>query len=168
MSKFIKWLTIANTLLIAAVAVVVLMQHVHREKNSYVNLGSLFNGFKYKAVADKEYETKLNGRKALLDSLEIAIIAAQNQNDTARVRKLGIIYYQKQDAFDKESENMSKDMTAKVWGQLTQYLTDYSKENDLTYLYGSKGDGNLMYAIETKDVTAEALEYVNKRYEDEK
>lgn len=168
MSKFMKGLTIANTVLIVAAIAVLLMHHTHREKTAYVNLSSLFSGFTYKAAADKEYETKLNARKGLLDSLEMAIIAAQNQNDTARVKKLGVLYYQKQDAYDLESENLSKEMTAKVWAQLTQYVMDYAGEKKLTWLFGSKGEGNLMYAADGKDVTKEVLEYVNKRYEDEK
>ncbi|MCG8319721.1 MAG: hypothetical protein MI921_09480 [Cytophagales bacterium] len=62
-------------------------------------------------------------------------------------------------------ENMSNQYTMEIWKQINQYISDYGHANDLNFIYGATGSGNLMFARDAYDITEEVIEYCNKRYE---
>lgn len=165
--KFIKWGLLSTMAVTLALVAFTIFHFCWKEKTAYVDLGSVFNGFKYKSQVDQEYNTMLTSRGRILDSLEAAVISAQNNNDTLRARQLADDYYAQQDQFSKESSTLSADLTQKVWTQLTQYINDYASEHDYTYVFGGKGDGNLLFAKDYKNITEDVLAYVNGKYEDD-
>lgn len=58
-------------------------------------------------------------------------------------------------------------VSQQVWNRLNVYIKEYGLKNDFTYIFGTQGGGNVMYAKEALDVTEELLEYVNAKYEGE-
>ena len=62
-------------------------------------------------------------------------------------------------------EVMAKQYTDQIWEQLNQYIKDFGTQHKYKFIFGSRGDGNLMYAEEQDNITSEVLTYVNERYQ---
>ena len=65
--------------------------------------------------------------------------------------KLSAEYQEKSEAFDKI-----------IWDKLNNKIIEYGKKNQLDYIFGAKGDGSIMYASDSKDITNELIEFINK------
>ena len=48
--------------------------------------------------------------------------------------------------------------------KIKDYVKDYGKDNNYTYIFGSNESANIMYAEEGLDITQDILEELNKDY----
>ena len=55
---------------------------------------------------------------------------------------------------------MDDQYTSEIWKQLNQYMQDFQKDKSYTYVFIKSN----VIADESKDVTKEALEFVNKKF----
>ncbi len=148
----------------------------HKPKTAYVQLGKLYENFNMKKELEKKYEKISMSRKNILDSLEINLRSLSGQiellkeNDPARKSKIQDFellrqdYLMKKKNFSEDTERTSQQYDEEIWKQLNQYVNDYGKENEYTYIYGAQGNGSLMYGSEKEDITGQVNEYVNHKY----
>lgn len=146
-----------------------------KNTQAYVETGRLFAEFKLSQELDKKAQLVVEARKVLTDSLyesgrklalEIRVEGTKNENKIKLLKSIeDELTYRKQ-SFDEDNKKMTSENMAKVWNQLNQYVNDFGKKNHYIYIFGATGQGNLMYAEETKNVTDELIKYVNDRYED--
>ncbi|TRX58727.1 OmpH family outer membrane protein [Fulvivirga sp. M361] len=66
-----------------------------------------------------------------------------------------------------QQQKLTETYTAELWRQINQYVNDYGEEHDYDYIFGATGDGSLMYANLSRDITDQIITYINKRYEGE-
>jgi outer membrane protein len=141
----------------------------------YVELEAVYNGFDMK----KELETKLTNvqqaRKNILDSLKIQLnalsISIKSPKEVEAIQQFQQKkqqYLAKEQNFGEENQNTTKAFSAQIWKQINQYAKDYGKSHGYTVILGGDGGGTLMYADETKNMTAELTMYINERYSGEK
>jgi outer membrane protein len=145
---------------------------LHSSKAGYIDNAQIYNSFTLK----KELEAKLNtikmARKSLLDSmivdLESMAEKTQLQNDRKLNEQFEILkeqYLQKKQQFEEDNEALADQYTQQIWKQLNQYIKDYGQKNNYKIIFGTAGEGNLMYVEQGMDLTEEISVYVNKRYE---
>lgn len=142
-------------------------------KLAYVNTGQIYEGFKLKKELEARLSQTSEARKNILDSLRLNIQmtikkikedkSADKQDD--RLEFIRQQYIQKKQQFDEDNEVLAKQYTSQVWEQLNQYVKDYGKQHGYKFIFGTNGEGSLMFAKETDDISKQLILYVNSRYE---
>ena len=162
---------IAGSLLLITLSGVLVWLFLSIPKVGYVDNAKLFNEFKLKKILEAEYKKTENMRKSQLDSLSLGIKLMseqklnQQQQQYLRMQQEQLEY--KQQEFQEMNEALSAQYNEQIWNQLNQYVKDYGIKNQYQLIHGLTGDGTLMYAEESKDITPSLIEYANKRFEGE-
>ena len=145
----------------------------YSQKTAYVNITEVFNQFDFKKQMEKKYLATKQSRDRILDSLKFNLQAISNRLNTPGYKNDTLInyfnlkkdeFYQKSNIFENDNLNYSKQLDAEVLSQLNQYIKDYGKENKYDYVFGTDGNGSIMYAIEKRDITKEVVDYINLKY----
>lgn len=162
--------------IVALVFVAVLYGKSDGNKVAYLKNSELYNQFDLK----KELEIKLNNvknqRKTILDSLmiplkmlseKLAIEGEKNQKEMTSFQIRKQQYIEKKKEFEEDSQRLADQYSQQIWKQINQYVKEYGKENDYSFIYGAAGDGSLMYAEDKYDITKELSDYLNSKYKGE-
>ncbi len=156
-------------LILLAAAVVVLFYTTFRshKKLGYIATAKVFDEFSLKKEMENDLKKVQTSRQAYLDSLKLIVqtlaggAAKDNDSKISEYKKMYLI---KEEQFNQENESVLRSYNDKVWKQLNQYVEDFGKENGYDYLFGTSGQGNLMYAAEGDNVTDAVIDYINKKY----
>jgi outer membrane protein len=66
-------------------------------------------------------------------------------------------------------EQKAKEEEAKynkaILDQVNKYVLEYGKANHYDYIFGVTEDGNILFAKEGEDITAQVLIFLNAKYE---
>jgi Skp family chaperone for outer membrane proteins len=148
-----------------------------KTKLLYIDMGKVYEEFTLSKELNKELENVLKARKVITDSLfedlrtktqELKYQNKKTLEDIQKLAKLEEEYYYRQQQYEKDNQATSNDYSAKIWNQLNQFVGDYGKENNCTFIFGANGQGNLMYADKEKNITDEVIAYVNAHYTGQK
>lgn len=134
-----------------------------KDKIVYVDNIELFSNFKMKTELEKKYKQVESIRKSILDSLynEIRIFGSDNNEALVQMKRQFLI---KKETFDKENAETMDQYNKEIWEQINEYTKQFGDENGYDYVLGANGQGVLMYAKSTKNVTKELSEYINQKY----
>jgi len=131
----------------------------------YVDNISLFNDFNMTKDLGKINTVKINLQKKKLDSL-YSIYQIFKQNDQKKeIDKLEVELRKEDQELKTMSDYFSNDVSQQVWNRLNTYIKEYGEANKFKIVIGTQGNGNVMYADEAIDITADLLEYSNNKYE---
>jgi len=146
-------------------------------KTAYVLIGEVYNKFDLKKELEKKLEFTKNARQKISDSLafDLKLLAKKIDDDKAKNEQDVKLYNLKREEFvekkrrlEEDNNTLTKQYDQEILTQLNQYVKDYGKENHYTYIHGNDGNGSLMYADESKNITEKVIEYINKKYKGEK
>jgi outer membrane protein len=126
----------------------------------YVMNNEVFAGFNGKQLLEDKLNKVRADNKKVLDSL-IVMVQRSNKPEVADY------YRAKEETFRMNEQSLSEQYTADIWKRINAYLLDFGKEKGYEYILGASGNGTIMYADEGMNVTKDAIEYVNKKYEAE-
>jgi len=139
------------------------------DKKEYVYIDNikLFNGFNMAKDMSDIHTKKVKKQTKKLDSLyqlfQIDIAAKDEDKIKISQQKL-----QKEDeALGAMKQHFSKVVSQQIWNRLNAYINEYGKTQKHKIIFGTQGGGNVMYADDSVDLTAEVLEYANAKYEGE-
>jgi outer membrane protein len=147
-----------------------------RPKTGFIIIQDIYSQFEMKKELQKKYESAHNTRKRIADSMVMSIrmlgqkIDAEKGKDTSDIshfKAMRMDYYERKQRSDQDDSAQSKQYDDAILNQLNQYVKDYGKENHYEYIFGN-GNGSLMDADESKNITAQVTQYVNQRYEGKK
>lgn len=164
-------ITLITVFILAITGGVSYSMFFNRSKVAYVNTYLIYNEFTLKKELEKKLEKTKLARQVLLDSIRAKIqITALNKDLEPKelqqkIMELRQAYFTKEKQFNEENENQSQQYTTQIWDQLNQYIKEYGTEKNFDFILGATGQGSLMFAKETFDVSKELADYVNKRYE---
>ncbi|MBS1636572.1 MAG: OmpH family outer membrane protein [Bacteroidetes bacterium] len=166
----IKKIAIASGLiLLLGLNLYLLVELKMKKRVVYVNTYELYNQFTLKKELEKKLESTQIAKKVVMDSLKAQLnyatsVEKPTEADVKHARDIEAQLYYKEKQFREEDEQQAQQYTNQVWEQLNQYMKDYGKEKGYSFILGANGQGNLMYAEETGDVTKEVVTYVNEKY----
>jgi outer membrane protein len=63
-----------------------------------------------------------------------------------------------------EEQQLIQKYNAEIWQEINRLITIFGRENNYQFIFGASGNGSLMYASEGRDVTEEAIKFINARY----
>lgn len=125
---------------------------------AYIDISKMLEGYKFKKEMADESTKNLYMIKGRIDSLKVA-----HKLDTSPMIDTQIAYAER--AFEQYYTFSAQEMTKKVWDRLNPLLEDFGKEHGYQLIIGANGAGTVLYGAPGNDVTAEAIQYVNKKYE---
>ncbi len=111
----------------------------------------------------KEGEKQFNSKKATLDSLYLEIQREDLSGQTKEI--LMQEFVAKREEFDSFNKVFAQEESNKIWTRINSYTQQFSKDKNYKLIIGSSNQGDVLYADKSVDVTAELLQYVNKKYE---
>ena len=164
--KKVSLLSILNLTLIIVILIFGIDHYKKSQKQTmaYVDNVRLFNGFNMVKDIKTIEEKKINDKARQLDSLSNLLQGiADNQNDVSKNLQLQIASGSKE--IRQMQDTYTNTLSQQVWTRLNGYIEDYSIENNLQIVFGTNGNGNIMFADDALDITNDVLEYSNSKYE---
>jgi len=167
-----KRLPLVNTVLIIAVLVYVGITS-SKEKEAYININEVYNDFEMKIELENKLIAVQTKRKQVMDSLELEIQLASNRLST--ITELSIEESQKfelmqrnyltqRDQFEAENDRVTQEFKNQIFTRLNEYAKEYGEKEGYDYLFGTTGQGSIMYAKPEHDITKAVTKYINEKY----
>lgn len=163
----------SGIVILLGVIIFLVIGYVKKEKFVWINLNKVHGDFIFK----KELESKLikteQARKTIIDSLEfeLQVLGRQIKSENGKDKnKLAVYetkrqkYFDKKGEFEEDNSMLQQQYNDQILVQINQYMKDFGKQNGYTFIFGADGTGGLMYADEAKDVTEEAITFINEKY----
>ncbi len=149
-----------NYLLFLIFALVVgLGIYVFRAKEkptAFIYNQQVFDKFKGTEELKAKLSLQQKGYKASLDSL--AQIIQQGRID------LQPMYNSKAQQFGLQYQQVSDQYTSDLWIRINEQVKKYGKEKGYAFILGASGNGSLMYAADSEDITIEVIDFLNTNY----
>lgn len=165
MTKFNRLSTI-NTLVLLVLLVFNIFYFIQGRNQEivYVDNIKLFNEFNMTKDIKATEEKKINAQRKVLDSLYKTLQGIQDKaNPSIKHLQQQIAYKSK--SLQELQDNYAHNLSQNVWSRLNNYIKIYAQTNNFKIILGTSGNGNVMYAQETIDITPQILEFSNKKYE---
>ena len=163
---------------IGIAAVAILMVSCNEQKTAYVDTTVLIKEYKEMKDVEAQFTSKSDSVRKQLDSaaqsFQQEVQAYQSQmnsmSETDRkakeqelMQKQQMLQQQQQMVGNKLREQSNTVMDSIVT-KIKDYVKDYGKENNYTYIFGSNESANIMYAEEGLDITQDILSELNEGY----
>ncbi|MDI9320441.1 MAG: hypothetical protein QM530_08225 [Phycisphaerales bacterium] len=146
------------SLIVIALLVATVKNHVGKPKSVYVDIGKMLDGYKFKKDLEAEGTKNLYKIKNTVDSLKMA----QKVNNNP-ITDSQIIYAER--AFEQYYNYSNQEMTKKIWERLNPQLEEFGKQNKFELVVGANGAGTILYGSKDCDVTNDVVNYINAKYE---
>ena len=171
MNKRLIILLVSINILIAA-GIIIYIEST-RTKTYYIDLNKVYSEFELKKELEKKLEAMISITKEHLDSLEMQARTINNSiqespTDQMKIREYNLLserYAAKSEEFDFQKKKVAEEYDQQVWAQLNEYIREYGKEKNCDFIIAGNGDGSIMYAEATKDITDKMILYVNDKYQ---
>lgn len=144
----------------------------------YVDSNQLINNYKGMQDARKAYQQKAVSWKANVDTLTIEVQRQimqyekestkmttkerQLSQELIRTKQKQLMDYQQ--AMNTQAQQEDNKMTTEVISQINSYIKKYGERKGYTIVMAATDYGNIAYAEEGLDITAEVLEGLNEEY----
>lgn len=145
----------------------------------YIDVNKVIEGYNRTKIENAEFEKKALALKAQVDTLVLTWQQSLKNYEKERAsltekeaglrqqilagRQQEINEYQER--LQKEVLTEEKKMKQTVINDINEYLKEFGKNGSYHIIFGAGGDGNIMYADESTDLTDKVLEGLNERYE---
>ena len=144
------------------------------QKSAWVETGRIFSSFKGTQELEAKFKDDFKEEDRILDSLMSVIRLVEDQikagvkPDPQMKEKYNSdidLYQRLAGSFEPRKEKARDELTRQVWTQINGYLMEYGKSKNYAFIFGAKGSGELMYADTSLNVTNDAIEFINGKYE---
>jgi outer membrane protein len=131
--------------------------YTNKEKTAYFYNQQVFQSFN----GTRELEAKLAHQqqraKKELDS--ISHLIHQGRTDLAE-------QYQKIAATQSQQyQLLSEQYTNDIWKFINENVKEYGNQEGYDYIFGASGNGSLMYAKDSHNITDDIISFVNEKYD---
>jgi outer membrane protein len=170
MKNNLKYLLAIAISLVISSMVFYLMRDITAKKQAYVDTIKVFNAFEMKKTLEKKMKQALEQDRFMLDSLKLHLQVIYNDS-LIDGNKRFIALRETQNKIDQKAYQASQNeieltdqYNTQIWKQLNQYLKEFGATKELDFMYGTSGQGNILYATEKYDLTTACIAYINDKY----
>lgn len=167
---------ILNIVFATVIVVGIVYVIIPKQKSAYITTADVFEKFTLKQELEKKYQSVEQKRTYILDSIKLHLnyVYGQIQKETNKNKQEELIvsyqtierqYKLQEQQFAEENAKLSETYNNQIFAQINQYVKDYGKIHGYLYIYGTTGEGNIMYADDICDITPQVIEYINNRYD---
>ena len=160
-----------NIVIFSAVVYLFVENSNDKEKIAYFLSGDVYNTFDYKIELEQELEGQQKRNKTILDSLEVdykmmigSLVGEPTEDQIILLKRKQEIFLELKEKFEITNSEAVKKSYDQIWGRINEYVQKYGKDNGYVYIFGANGDGSIMYADKSNDITKEIKTYVNQKY----
>ena len=141
------------------------------EKTAWMDGQKVYDEYNLTIERQESFLKQQNSKKLILDSLKNNIIALENdlrvkdnpkQDKVDKYQQLVKLYRGQMDKFERESADISNQYRNEILVKIQEKVKDFGKANEYTYIHGDWESGALMYADDSKNITLEIIEHLNK------
>ena len=168
--------------LIMVVLVAAGLTSCNEQKTAYVDTTKLIQEYKEMKDVEQEFTSKSDKVKVQLDSLaqsfqkEVQVYqegmasmsTTQRQETEDQLMRKQQTIQQQQQMMGNQLREESDVVIDSIVNKVKEYVKDYGKKNNYTYIFGSNESANIMYAKEGLDITEEILEKLNADIKEKK
>lgn len=169
-----KWISILALIL----GLIAISFSYNQPKFAHVNVGKLVYDYQGMKTGHKEFEktkiemqTKIENMESTFKlSVQAYETSKANVSEKERMNQERFLVAEGQ-KIAKAKEEISKKLqledqtiTEGVLNQINSFLKIYGKENGYSMIFGSNGNGGLLYAEESEDITETVLIKLNEEY----
>lgn len=167
-----------NLGLLAIIAFFLFTGFYQQERIAYIDTAKLMEGYEGMKQARAQYRQKAEVWQANVDTLvsevqqQIKTYEKESAGMSAKEKELSqqlirskqqqLGEYQK--AIQEKARQADVEMTQQVLATVNAYLTDYGKAHNYRIILAATDAGNIIYAEEGMDITADVLEGLNEGY----
>jgi len=165
-----------NVLLIGAIVLSIgsmsfsLFKQDSHEEIAYFDYNKAYNECDMKVTLEKDLEKLVSLRKSELDSLQLELSLMSNSiksgNSQATqmdsFQELKQRYLMLSGKYEEENMRLKEEYFSQIRSHINKKAKEYGESNGYDYLFAATGDGSLMYAEQTKEVTSDFLKFLNK------
>ncbi|MDR5591370.1 OmpH family outer membrane protein [Christiangramia sp. SM2212] len=163
---------------IGIAAVAIMMVSCNEQKTAYVDTTVLVKEYKEMKDVEADLTSKSDSARKQLDSVakvfQQEVQAYQSQmasmsesqrktKEQELMQKQQMLQQQQQMVGNRLREESNTVMDSLVT-KIKDYVKDYGKDNNYTYIFGSNESANIMYAEEGLDITQDVLKELNEEY----
>lgn len=159
------------TFLLTMLAGIAGYHYLIADKIACINLTKVFDGFNMKKELQKEYERNVNIIQKELDSLSIVVQEIQSKQQDEQFRnsesyqRIGSrVKFLLSSKESLEGEDV-KIMDNQIQERMNIYLKEFGEAHSFDFLLAYSNDFPVLYCDTTNDVTVEAIEFINDRYD---
>lgn len=171
MYKLPKWVVIVLVLNFIGIIGIGVLLITKQKKTAFVDLGILYEGFELSKQKQVQLQSLSFNYKNALDSLGLEIKSLEDAlninydkdiDQKLQLKKMN--YYKIEENMQAQLETEKSKADEQIWLQINTYTQEFGKEHGYDYIYGGNGSGSLMYANNSKDISNEVLDFINKKY----
>lgn len=147
-------------LAVAVVGILIntLLNQMSKPKIAFIDISKMQEGYKFKKDMEAEGTKNLYKIKNTVDSLKMVQKMGNNPIVDSQ-----IVYAER--AFEQYYSYSNQEMTKKIWERLNPQLEEFGKEHNYNLIIGANGAGTVLYGDKKFDVTEDAINFINKKYE---
>ncbi len=148
------------------------------QKTAYVDTTKIIKEYREMKEVEAEFTSKSDKIKTELDSLaqsfqkEVqeyqanmnSLSTAQRQTKEQELMGKQQTIQQQQQMMGNQLREESDVVIDSIVTKVKEYVKEYGKDNDYTYIFGSNESANIMYAKDGLDITEEILKKLNESY----
>lgn len=131
---------------------------------AFIDNVKLFNSFNMTKEIKIIEEAKIRVKRKELDSL-YSIYQSIEDKKKNEFKNLQQQIAHKSKVLQELQDNYTNHLAKTVWARLNTYIKDHAEAQNLEIILGASGDGDVMFAEETIDITNKVLEFANTKYE---
>lgn len=133
------------------------------EEIKFVAMSKIYADSKVKKKYEQEliaFETQSNTElKRMDEEIKLQEIDGLNQESLFQLKNQ---LQQKRELLTNQYQQKSEELQGKVWNHINSRIEEYGKLKGYKYILGGTGNGAIMYANESDNITEEVLKYVNQ------
>jgi len=136
---------------------------------AYFDYNKVYNECQLKKDLEKDLEKVVGVRKSELDSMQLELSfmsnkvqsGSANQEELNQFEDLKNRFLTYQGKYEEENIRLKEQYFNQIRTKINELSKEYAEEHGFDYFFSAAGDGSLMYADKSEDVTEDFLEYVN-------
>ena len=154
-----------SSLILSLVFLVTHFRHDTKRDLVYVDNIRLFNEFQmFRDLIGNN--TTIDTHKKGLDSLYSLYSVERELNNVDKAAQIEKEIRDRDHDLKTLRDNHSRLVGQKVWNKLNEYIQEYADLQGFTIVFGTQGNGNIMFAGEGMDITTAVLDYANQKYQE--
>lgn len=164
-------LPLISAIAISVVAIVLSILSINGQKKmAWFDYNKIYNDCELKKKLETDLEKVVSARKSELDSLQLELTFMSNKVQSGQASNDELVLFEDQknrflnfqNHYEEENYRLKEQYFTQIRATINEKSKSYGEDHGYDYLFSAVGDGSLMYATQSEDVTEDFLNYVNK------
>lgn len=164
-----KIITIGAIALLVVSTVLSVLSYTNQKKTAFFDYNTVYNNCALKIKLEKDLQQVASSRKSELDSLqlELSFLSEKVKANTATALEASNFEDMKnrfltfQDQYEQENIRLKETYFTQIRKEINDKAKLYAEQQGFDYFFSATGDGAMMYAAPSEDVTKEFQAYLD-------